>query len=146
MEIQSFGFIVHGNEKELRNIAELLEFSNEIPVLNSIEMEHQIRKIAAYVKANYKLELDIGKGVEYPSVADAIILLTAWQESLILVTANIRDFMLLPILSAQNEEVLLDITSNSFVNIPLSLHTSIHHDEDFRQMLNVLVHMIDKHR
>lgn len=38
LEIQSFGFIVHGNEKELRNIAELLEFSNEIPVLNSIEM------------------------------------------------------------------------------------------------------------
>lgn len=54
--------------------------------------------------------------------------------------------MLLPILSAQNEEVLLDITSNNFVHIPLSLHSTIHDDENFRQMLNVLVHMIDKHR
>lgn len=144
LEIQSFGFSAHNNKRELDNIANVLETCNKIPTIASIEIEHQLRKMAAYVRGNYKEDIDVGKGIEYPGVSDSRILCTAWRNDCVVVTANIRDFMLLPLLDAPGEEILYDVVSGQYITVTEEAHQKIHSDETFKSMFLELVEMVEK--
>ncbi|MCU7667738.1 DUF4411 family protein [Bacillus thuringiensis] len=144
LEIQSFGFSAHNNKKELDNIANVLEQCNVVPNITSTEIEHQLRKMAAYVRGNYKEDIDAGKGIEYPGVSDSRILCTAWRNDCVVVTANIKDFMLLPLLDAPGEEILYDIVSSKYITVTEEAHQKIHSDETFKTMFRDLVKMVEK--
>lgn len=97
-------------------------------------MEHLIRIMQACIRANYKNEIGREK-VEYGGVSDARILYTAYSNDSILVTANIKDFLLYPLLYPQNEDILHDLKKNTFVNIPSEGYTKIHGDDKFQRLL-----------
>jgi predicted nucleic acid-binding protein len=144
LNIQSFSFSAHGNQKELNNITQLLEYCNVVPSVSSDEIEHEIRKLSAHIRANYRADIDCGKGVHYPSVSDARILCTAWQEDCVLVTANIKDFMLYPLLDASSESKLYDILSDTYIEITEEAHSKIHKDPQFKTMFERLNELVEE--
>lgn len=131
LEIQSFSL----SDKENRKIVDLLELCQEVsPNRLSPEIEHKIRQITSYVRSNFKMDIGNDK-MEYGGVSDARILYTAYTEDAILITANVKDFLLYPLLFPQNEERLYDIKNNIYVMIPKNGYTKIHSDEYFKKLL-----------
>lgn len=105
------------------------------PDTTSIQAEHLIRKMSAYVRKNYKPHLDvISRGVEYPAVSDSRILLSAWQHKCIMVTSNIKEFMLYPLLFPAHEDRLYDLLTMQYIRIDPLAHQIINADADFLQM------------
>lgn len=99
------------------------------------ELEHLIRKMQAYIRAHYRSELGSDKA-EYGNVSDARILYTAYIEDSILVTANVKDFLLYPLLYPSDENVLYNLIENEYVKIPDEGYNKIHADDAFRNLLN----------
>lgn len=131
LEIQSYTLTEHVRSKT----NSLLGLCQEISSVNmSIEIEHKIRQLTAFVRARYKKEIGRDK-MEYGGVSDARILYTAYVEESILVTANIKDFLLFPLLCSPYEERLYDITKNEFVTIQPDSYSKVHSDPDFRELL-----------
>lgn len=124
-------------EKEKRKIKSMLQHCQVVtPVRVSIEIEHILRSISAYVRANFKEEIGRDK-MEYGGVSDARILYTAYVEDAILVTANVKDFLLYPLLFEQNEERLYAIKEKDYVSIQEEGYKIIHEDPTFKEMLQV---------
>ncbi|OXB93088.1 MULTISPECIES: DUF4411 family protein [Bacillaceae] len=141
LEVQSYTL----SEKENQRIAQLLELIEEtVPDLATPEIEHQIRKITAYVRSEYKSDINAARDMEYGSVSDARILLAAWQYDCIFVTANIKDFMLYPLLFPQNESRLFDLLSENYVIIDPTVYENIHRDPVFAGMLQDLHNMLER--
>ncbi|WP_339252933.1 DUF4411 domain-containing protein [Sporosarcina sp. FSL W8-0480] len=131
LKVQSFTLA----EKEKRKIADLLGFCQEVsPNRLSIEIEHKIRELSAYVRSNFKSDIGQDK-MEYGGISDSRILYTAYDEDSILVTANVKDFLLYPLLFPHNEERLFDMKENKFVRIPEQGYYKIHSDIGFKSML-----------
>ncbi|MDW0114371.1 DUF4411 family protein [Sporosarcina saromensis] len=132
LEVQSFTL----SDKENSKISLLLEYCQDnLPDRVTIEIEHQIRMMSAYVRSNFKQEISIDK-MEYGGVSDARILYAAYDEDSILVTANVKDFLLYPLLFPQNEQRLYDMKENVFVTIPKDGYDKIHADLVFKGLLN----------
>ncbi|HEU4963582.1 MAG TPA: hypothetical protein VFV52_06950 [Bacilli bacterium] len=82
-----------------------LLFEQVVPHLDTLsfagdlEREHLVRELASYVKRTYRLQVPAsahqtaGKEMQYPSVSDARILLTALDAGATLVTKNVKDFL-----------------------------------------------------
>lgn len=133
LEVQSFTL----GDKYNASLSELLEDCMPLPDVSTIEIEHQIRQMTAYVRSEYQQK--IGREMEYGGVSDARILYTAYEKDSILVTSNIKDFLLYPLLFAEDDQDrLYDFLSNSFVKIAPELHQEIHNDEAFIGMLETL--------
>lgn len=131
LKVQSFTL----TDKENRKIADLMELCQEVsPNRLSPELEHKIREMSAYVRSNFKSEIGRDK-MEYGGVSDARILYTAYDEDSILVTANIKDFLLYPLLFQQDEERLYDMRENVYVKISEEGHKKIHSDPGFKGLL-----------
>jgi predicted nucleic acid-binding protein len=140
LEIQSYTL----SEKENQRIADLLEqIEVTIPDIATPEIEHHIRKMAAYIRSEYKNEIHTVKDMEYGGVSDARILFAAWQYDCILVTSNIKDFMLYPLLFPQNENRLFNLLSEMYVTNNPSVYEKIHKDPTFKGMMQVLHKMIE---
>lgn len=92
----------------------LISYLEIIRTPYDVTLEHKMRQVAAYVKTKYSVKMPNGKEMEYPSVSDARILLTAYYDDLRLVTKNIRDFMLFACIDGvlwdpeTNTEVIID--------------------------------------
>ena len=143
---QSFSFVKFNNSPELINIADIMRFSTVIENITSPEIEELIIEISAYVTAEFREELVIATGLEklkYPSIPDARILCTSWQQDFIMVTGNIKDFILLPLLEAPDQDKLYNILSHRFVKIPPPLHTKIHQDITFANYFNSLIEKLE---
>lgn len=120
-----------------------MEICSEVfPDNLTTDIEHSIRKMSAYIRANHRENLERDK-IGYGDVFDARILYTAYYEESILVTSNVRDFMLYPLLFPQGEERLYDLKENAFVQIPSDGYQSIHKDMAFRTMLYEFYHLED---
>lgn len=146
LEVQSFS--LPGGEKQYTRIADLLEEVEEtLPDISTPEIEHQIRKISAYVGEEFreviKTELDIAK-VKYGSVSDIRILYTAWQYDCILVTGNVKDFVLYPLLFTPQEDRLFDIISGTYKKYRLTAYEKITTDLVFEGMMQDLQRLIDE--
>ena len=145
LEVQSFS--LPGGEKQYTRIAALLEEIEEtLPDISTPEIEHQIRKISAYVSEEYreviKKELDIAK-VKYGSVSDIRILYTAWQYDCVLVTGNVKDFSLYPLLFSPDEDRLFDIISGTYRKYRLPAYAVITTDAVFKGMMQDLKKLIE---
>lgn len=140
LEIQSYLMM----DKEKRRLDAVRGFLTILPEINNRQAEHMIRKISAYIRSNYKKELDVIKrGVEYPSVSDSRILLNAWQYDCILVTANIKDFMLFPLLFDSDALKLYDPITENYVVLDPIVHETITNDEQFNVMKQELVQLLN---
>ena len=140
LEVQSFS--LPGGEKQYSRIAELLEEVEEtLPDISTPEIEHQIRKISAYVGEKFreviKAELDIAK-VKYGGVSDIRILYTAWQYDCVLVTGNVKDFILYPLLFSHEEDRLFDIITGTYKKYGLPAYSVITTNSVFEGMMQDL--------
>ena len=123
------------SDKEKRKIRELLSMCEEIvPSRVSVEIEHVLRIMSNYVRAHYKKEIGRNR-MEYGGVSDMRILYTAYVSDAILVTANTRDFLLYPLLFAQHEERLYDVSERAFISIPEDGYKTIHADPQLKRLL-----------
>lgn len=144
---QSFSFKTFKNIRELENIADILKHSQEIRNITSSEIEELIIEMSAFIGAEYRQELKNCTGVsnlKYPGIPDARILCTAWQRDCIMVTGNISDFVLLPLLLPHDEDKLYNILSESYIKIPQVLHNKIHSNPEFKSKFQRLVSLISE--
>ncbi|PFL57725.1 hypothetical protein COJ27_29440 [Bacillus cereus] len=127
--VQSFS----SNPKEVKEIRETLLPKTEVnDYLYDAEAENLVRQASALLSANYKLQLPSGKFmVKYPDVGDARILLTAYESDSIIVTSNVKDFMLYPLLYPQNGKVLYDLLLEKYVQIDPILYMNIQNNARF---------------
>lgn len=145
LEVQFFG--LRDTEKE--DIGELLKTQIVIPDnVYNIELEHHIRVMSAYVRSKYNIVIGtdfemLPKKVNYPAVSDARILLAAYSRGGILVTSNIKDFILYPLLFEANEQRLFNLLDGSFKQLSSWNHAIITSDADFVAMRNELDKLIE---
>lgn len=131
LEVQAYTMF----EKQKKKLEVLKNHLTVVSDDTSIEAEHLIRKMSAYIRSKYKDDLNvIGRGVEYPAVSDSRILLSAWQNECILVTANIKEFMLYPLLFDDYECKLYDLITGSYIEIAGIVHEMINEDAVFMTM------------
>lgn len=146
LEVQSFS--LPGGEKQYARIADLLEEVQEtLPDISTPEIEHQIRMISAFIgekfREDIKTELDIAK-VQYGGVSDIRILYTAWQYDCILVTGNVKDFVLYPLLFSPEEDRLFDIITGTYKKYELQTYSAITTNVVFESMMQELHSLIEK--
>ncbi|MBD8071379.1 DUF4411 family protein [Bacillus sp. PS06] len=146
LEVQSFS--LPGGEKQYVRIAELLEEVEEtLPDISTPEIEHQIRKISAYIGEEFreviKADLDITK-VKYGSVSDIRIFYSAWQYDCVLVTGNVKDFILYPLLFSHEEDRLFDIITGTYKKYARTSYLAITNDPVFLGMMQDLQRIIEK--
>jgi len=119
-------------------IAKLLVMQNELKTMPTVEIEHQIRKMQAYIRSKYTLAIkeELGlKNTNYGGVSDARIQYAAWRKEAILVTTNVKDFILYPLLFDDPEEdVLYNLIANEYKHYSLQLFEMILTDPIFLQM------------
>ncbi len=131
LEVQSFTLKENQNEK----IADLLEMCREIePEHFNIDIEFSLRKLSAYIRAQHR-GLLVSDKVEYLKASDARILYTAYYKDSILVTSNVKDFILYPLLFPAGEERLYCMKTNQYIKIPDDGHRTIHDDITFQGMV-----------
>lgn len=143
-ELEVHSFVLR--DKENVKIANYLEEFNLIPDAFTIAAEHFFRKMTAYVRSEFGKELNVGKGFEYPQVSDTRILISAWQYDSVLVTNNIKEFMIYPLLFGYEEskERLYDLTSEKMIQIPKKAFEKVHQDEGFLRLLKEFEDEIEK--
>lgn len=124
-------------DRENNKIQRLLANCQEVSLSVSIALEHHIRKMSAYLRANYRNALG-NLPVAYGGVSDSRILYSAYYEDSILVTANIKDFMLYPFLFKESENRLYDLKQNQFVHIPEETYNRVWQDLKFQQLFQEL--------
>lgn len=129
LDVQSYS----SNPKEVKEIRETLLPKIEVyDYLYDAEAEHSVRKASALLSANYKIEMPSGKMmVKYPGVGDARILLTAYENDCVIVTSNVKDFMLYPLLYPQTGKVLYDLLLEKYVQIDPLLYQEIQSNAEF---------------
>ncbi|WP_018664650.1 DUF4411 family protein [Heyndrickxia acidiproducens] len=131
LKIQSFTL----SPKENEHISDLLELCQEVlPDLANINIEHKIREMSAYVRSEFTTAVDERK-MEYPAVADSRILHAAYYSDSALVTSNIKELLLYPLLF-DNRNRLYDLLNKEYVNIPTELYQEIHKDLFFKSLLS----------
>ena len=131
LDVQSYKLKLKENER----IMELLSLCRVVsPIVSDEDIEHQIRMLSSYVRSNFKQ--DLGRPMEYGGVSDSRILYTSYCEDAVLVTANVKDFLLYALLNPQNEECLYDIKEKRYVSIPKAVYEKIHADSHFQELLH----------
>jgi Domain of unknown function (DUF4411) len=137
LEIQSFTL----GTKENTHISDLLEICEEpLPDIANTEIEHKIRELAAYSRATFGGQTLFGRKMEYPGVSDARVMYSAYEKDTILVTSNIKDFLLYPLLFEQGDDQdrLYDLLDNSFINLNPGMHQNVHSNATFKGLLQDL--------
>ncbi|WP_088006842.1 DUF4411 family protein [Indiicoccus explosivorum] len=129
LEIQSY--TLSGNEN--MRVRKLLDVCQETSPPVSDELEHSIRKMTAYLRANFKDTLTAGK-MAYGGVSDSRILYSAYAADSVLVTANVKDFLLYPLLFPHKERLLYNLMINDFIQFPEETHRAVWSDANFKAL------------
>ncbi|WP_373894516.1 DUF4411 domain-containing protein [Virgibacillus natechei] len=132
LNVQSYAFL----DKEKARLKSLKINLTVKPDSSSINAEHLIRMMTAYVRSKYRPDLDvINRGVEYPSVSDSRIILSGWQHKCTMVTSNIKEFMLYPLLfKAEESPTLYNLLTQQYIEIDSNMHDVINNDSEFMKM------------
>src|SRR5699024_7345961 len=109
LKVQSFSLPKSENDR-IENLVKLCQVTS--PIFSN-EIEHNIREITAYIRSEFKSAIG-RKNMEYGNISDARILYTAYSEDSILVTANVKDFLIYPLFFPRNEDRLYNIKDNSY--------------------------------
>lgn len=133
LEVQSHNLSAIENSKINLILKNCIEVSPPV----SVQLEHQVRNMSAYLRKHYQEDLT-NLPMSYPGVSDARILYSAYYEDSILVTANIKDFLLYPFLFAHQEKCLYTLLSNNFIQIPETVYAKVWQDKAFKEMFKHL--------
>ncbi|WP_051827318.1 PIN domain-containing protein [Metabacillus indicus] len=126
LDLQSFTL----KKKQNEAIANLIELCKEVePEVYTFEIEKSLRRLTAYVKSKHGSIL--GHRIERLEASDARILYTAYDENSILVTANVKDFMLYPLLFPEGEERIYCMKNNQYIKVPTENYKAIQKDPEF---------------
>lgn len=139
LEIQAFTLKKKEND-HINKLIKLCESNSDSEFL-TIYVEHQLRKMSAYVRSrfNFNIKSDTGKNMNYGNISDARILYEAYELDSILVTSNTKDFLLYPLLFEQDDyDRIYDLLANEYINVTKGTYRKIHDDKGFQVMLNEL--------
>ncbi|MGA9468823.1 MAG: hypothetical protein WBV10_14460 [Exiguobacterium marinum] len=100
-------------------------------------IENKLRELSATLKAKYgsRIHEECQITPQHMRVSDARILSAAYEQDGILVTRNIKDFILYLFLSEADEEVLYDTATGEYLSISTELHEAVLSDEEFSTRL-----------
>lgn len=101
------------------------------------EIENKLRELSAILKAKYgsRIHEECQLTSQHMQVSDARILSAAYEQDAILVTRNIKDFILYLFLSEADEEVLYDTGTGEYISVSTELHEAVLSDEEFSARL-----------
>lgn len=105
-----------------------------------IQLEHDLRKFSNYIRSpkfNSVFNIPDYK-TGYLRTSDARILVDAYVNDAILVTANIKDFITYSVFCEPGEQKLYDFLKQQYVEVPLAARTAIAADPFFLSIQNQL--------
>ena len=119
----------------------------------SLSLEYDLRKFSSYVIHHYREHLipkqqttmQHGKSsykIEYLQTSDARILVSAYLNDAILVTRNIKDFIVYLLFCAPEEKRLYDFVEKQFVTIPAEGLDLICQDSYFQEVRSKLEQLL----
>lgn len=102
--------------------------------------ERIIRRMSAILagKFRHRISGELGINPISMQVSDARILYAALEEDAVIVTRNIKDFILFVALNEPGEEVLYDISKGRYMTLSETLHREIHADSTVQGLLFML--------
>ncbi len=100
----------------------------------SRKAEVQLRRLSAILKSQYgeRIRAEVGVTPQHLQVSDARVLCAALVQDGILVTRNVRDFILYLFLTDLDEDVLYDTGREGYVAISPELYQQVHEHVDFQ--------------
>lgn len=109
------------------------------------EIEQYIRMMSSYIVKRYRQEFEQETGLkaQYLRTSDARILYDAFSEDGVIVTRNVKDFLLYLVLNDHEEKVLYNIGNSNFVRISAQLHETIHQDTRFSNLFSKFIGMFE---
>lgn len=112
----------------------------------TLQAEHYYRELATYIQKKYKQALVGNNPFKYPAVSDARIQLESWSGSYILVTANIKEFILYPLLFEYPEcnEKLYDLKSRGFKTFTKNIVEQIQTDNVYKDYIKKIEYALNK--
>ena len=110
-----------------------------------IELERELREFTNYVRDNNNFnQTEIRHpeyGLNYLQASDARILVTAYKHDGILVTHNIKDFLIYDLLFEPTEDKLYDYVNRRYVKVPPAGRTIIESDTWFQKLKQDIINL-----
>ncbi|MDN4525129.1 DUF4411 family protein [Fictibacillus fluitans] len=132
LKIQSYTLDKKENKHINRLLAIIEKEETEIP----IKLEYQLRDFSNYARSKFgRLIVPQGRKMDYLRSSDARIFIHTYLNDGILVTGNVKDFLLYTLFFGHEEEKLYDIITHEFVKIPESGREKVVEDERFQALL-----------
>lgn len=102
------------------------------------EVENKLRELSAVLKSRFgsQIQVEIQVTPQHMQVSDARILCAALEQDGVLVTRNIKDFILYLFLSDLGETILFDTSTAAYVSVSAELYQSVLEDEEFSRRLD----------
>ncbi|QNR22484.1 DUF4411 family protein (plasmid) [Exiguobacterium sp. Helios] len=132
---------MHFKETEITSIRNAISDCIISTSTLSSQKETSLRLMSAYLKNEYgsKIRKETGFSCEYLQVSDARILYTAFEEDGVLVTRNIKDFLIYLLFFDHYETVLYDISQGAYINFSQSLYNEIQADSKISDFLSEII-------
>jgi len=100
------------------------------------KLEFMLRDFSNYIRGNYSGLVETGRKTDYLQTSDARILVHAYLNDAVLVTANIKDFFFYPLFFDPSEDdVLYDITSKQHMKLLPSARIQLTEDVNFKELV-----------
>jgi hypothetical protein len=121
--------------KEVKVINQILANVDTDTFQLPMELEYELRDFSNYMRAYYQSVLTIpGYKMNYLQASDARILVSAYMNDAVLVTANIKDFVTYLMFTDENEHRLYDVVAGQYVQIPLEGRREVEKDPVFQAL------------
>ncbi len=110
-----------------------------------IDLERELREFTNYLRDNNNFNQSVIRhpnyGLNYLQASDARILVTAYKYDGILVTHNIKDFLIYDLLFESTEDKLYDYVNKRFVKVPTDGRTLIEQNIWFQKLKQDLINL-----
>lgn len=132
---------MHFKETEITSITTAISDCIISTSTLSFEKETSLRLLSAYLKNKYgfRIRKETGFSCEYLQVSDARILYTAFEEDGVLVTRNIKDFLIYLLFFDHDETILYDISQGAYINFSQPLYNEIQNDSIISAFLSKII-------
>ncbi|ASA24799.1 DUF4411 family protein [Paenibacillus donghaensis] len=117
-------------DRSKRIICDMLEGYLPVSANLSVDLEHELRKFSNYIRSNKfnSIFKNPHYKIDYLRASDARILVDAYLNDAILVTANIKDFITYSVFCETGEQKLYDFLNKRYVEISSAARTAIEVD------------------
>lgn len=132
LKVQSYTLKPKENKIINTLISKVIIESTEIPK----DLEYLLREFSNYARSKYgSILTPPGYSMEYLKASDARIFISSYLNEAILVTSNIKDFLLYPLFFGEDEDVLYDILNETYIKLPYMGRKAIEQDAFFQNVL-----------